>query len=131
MDADFDEEGEIDNGEAFGIFRFDFDPDPRLAWVPAMVGGLAIGAASGDGSVLGGDEGFTLHVTPGTGITAFGAIIAFDEPGVRHYFRLVVGCPDEPCSFTPSPPDPALSGLGPSLSPSTWPSAAALFSVSP
>lgn len=112
LDADWYEEGTIQNDDAFGNFRFVLNADDTaLAGVPGIVSGLAIGSASGEGT-LGGDDKITLKVTPGTGVTAFGAIIAFDDPSFRNYFRLVLECPDGPCIFTPDPPDPASEGPG-------------------
>jgi hypothetical protein len=56
--------------------------------------------AEPDGT-LGGDQGFSLHVTPGLGLTAFGAVITvapFDgETLPGGIFRLLIGCPDIPC----------------------------------
>lgn len=112
VDADWNEEGEIQNDQSWGIFRFAFDPSVvPLAGTQGIVSGLAIGSGTGDGT-LGGDQGFTLHVSPGVGITAFGAIIAFQDPSLMDYFHLIVGCPDEPCLFTPTRPHGQTAGPG-------------------
>lgn len=101
VDADFNEEQEtaIQQGQIFKIFSFSFDPNAVLPVVaPGMVSGLAVGAQPN--GTLGGDQGVTLHVTPGLGLTAFGALIsfgAFDGPAEPNIFRLLVGCPDVPC----------------------------------
>ncbi len=112
VDADWNEEGDIQNGQSWGIFRFAFDPGAvQLAGTAGIVGGLAVGSGTGDGT-LDGDQGFTLNLSPGLGVTAFGAIIAFDDPSLMDDFRLVVGCPDQPCVFTPTRPDLQLVGPG-------------------
>jgi hypothetical protein len=114
LDADWNEEGVIQNGQAFGNFRFALSPPATaLAGGRGIVSGLAIGigSASGQGT-FGADDNVTLNVTPGTGVTAFGAIIAFDDPRIRNYLRLVVDCPDGPCFFTPGSPDTATGGRG-------------------
>ena len=101
VDADFNEEQEtaIKQGQIFKIFSFAFDPKAVLPVVaPGVVSGLAVGAEP-DGT-LGGDQGFSLHVTPGLGLTAFGALISFgnfDGDARPDIFRLLVGCPDLPC----------------------------------
>ena len=114
LDADWNQGGAIQNGQAFGPFRFAFDPSvvhlAGVPGIPGIVSGLAIGTE--DRGTLGGDRGVTLNVTPGTAVTAFGAIIAFNDPIVRDSFRLVVGCPDHPCVFTPAPQDPNAAGVG-------------------
>jgi hypothetical protein len=74
-----------------------------------IVGGLAVGAEPN--GTLGGDQGFSLHVTPGLGLTAFGAVIsfdAFDGAAPSNTFRLLVGCPDLPCFSVGNP-----AGLSP------------------
>jgi PEP-CTERM motif len=110
VDADWNEEGDIQNGQSWGIFRFAIDPNgTQLAGTEGIVGGLAVGSTDG---TLGGDQGITLRVSPGLGVTAFGAIIAFDDPSLVNDFRLVVGCPDEPCIFSPTPPNGQVTGLG-------------------
>ena len=112
VDADWNEQGAIENGRSWGIFQFAFDPSViRLAGTRGIVGGLAVGSATGDGT-LGGDQEVTLHLSPGVGITAFGTIIAFEDPTLIDYFRLLVGCPDEPCVFTPTPAGAQLAGPG-------------------
>ncbi|HTY76532.1 MAG TPA: hypothetical protein VMI34_01835 [Candidatus Bathyarchaeia archaeon] len=112
VDADFNEEqqGAIEQGRIFRIFSFGFDPAVVLPVVgPGIVSGLAVGA--GPNGTLGGDQGFSLHVTPGLALTAFGAEISFgpfDGNAGAGLFRLLVGCPDLPCLSVDS-----LSGLNP------------------
>jgi len=102
LDADWNEEaqGPIKQGQLFKIFSFSFDPHVVLPLVGSgIAGGLAVGAAPT--GTLGGDQGFSLHVTPGLGITAFGSVITvapFDGDGLpANLFRLLIGCPDIPC----------------------------------
>lgn len=108
VDADWNEEqeGAIKQGQIFRIFSFSFDPKAVLPVVaPGVVSGLAVGAEP-DGT-LGGDQGVTLHVTPGLGLTAFGALISFapfDGEAPADIFRLLVGCPDVPCFSVGNPP---------------------------
>jgi hypothetical protein len=110
VDDDWNEEGDIQNDQSWGIFRFAFDPSVvRLAGVPGIVSGLAVGSPDG---TLGGDQGVTLRLSPGLGVTAFGANIEFTDPAFLDYFRLVVGCPDRPCIFASAPPDAQLVGPG-------------------
>ena len=102
LDADWNEEaqGPIKQGQPFKIFSFSFDPHVVLPVVGSgIAGGLAVGAEPT--GTLGGDQGFSLHVTPGLGITAFGAVITvapFDGDDLSaNIFRLLIGCPDIPC----------------------------------
>jgi hypothetical protein len=101
VDADFNEEQQtaIQQGQTFGIFAFGFDPAVVLPVVaPGIVSGLGVGAEPN--GTLGGDQGFSLHVTPGLALTAFGAEIsfgAFDGATAPDTFRLLVGCPVLPC----------------------------------
>jgi hypothetical protein len=112
LDADWNETGAIQNGQPWGDFRFVFDPgSAALAGTQGIVGGLAVGSASGNGT-LGGDQGFTLNLSPGLGVTAFGAIVSFDDPSFLDFFRLIVNCPDQDCAFSPPPPDASLAGSG-------------------
>ena len=96
LDADWNEEdaGPIHPGQAFGNLRYDFNPSVIQPVVGAgIVSGLAVGAAP-DGT-LGGDQGLSLDVSPGLGLTAFGVAItvgAFDGL-LSDVFRLEVGCP--------------------------------------
>ena len=109
VDADFNEEQEtaIKQGQIFRIFSFSFDPAAVLPVVaPGIVSGLAVGAEPN--GTLGGDQGLSLHVTPGLGLTAFGAEIrfgAFDGEATAGIFRILVGCPDLPCFSVGSPAD--------------------------
>ncbi len=109
VDADWNEaeQGKIQQGQAFGIFRFAFDPAAvQPAVGTGIVGGLAVGAEP-DG-ILGGDQGISLVVTPGAAINGFGVEIAlapFDGLVAGDVFRLVVGCPDPPCVFAGNPAD--------------------------
>lgn len=112
VDDDWNESGEIHEGQSWGPFRFAFDPAvTRLAGTTGIVGGLAIGSATGDGN-LGGDQGMTLHLSPGLGLTAFGALIAFEDPDFPGDFRMTVGCPDAPCPFSPTPQPGGAAGPG-------------------
>jgi len=101
LDADWNEEtaGPIAQGLRFKIFNFSFDPTAVLPVVGSgIAGGLAVGA--GPNGALGGDQGFSLHVTPGLGLTAFGAVITvgpFNGDLPANIFRLLIGCPDVPC----------------------------------
>jgi hypothetical protein len=101
VDADFNEEQEtaIKQGQNFKIFSFSFDENTVKPVVGAgIVSGLAVGAAPN--GTLGGDQSFSLHVNPGLGLTAFGAVItfgAFDGQAQSNIFRLLVGCPERPC----------------------------------
>ena len=103
LDADWNEEteGAIHQGQAFRIFSFEFDPAAVQPVVGSgIVGGLAVGAAP-DGS-FGGDQGISLVVEPGLGLTAFGTVIAygpFSDEVNPDVFRLVVDCPNPPCAF--------------------------------
>lgn len=114
LDADWNEEtaGPIKQGRAFKIFTFSFDENAVLPVVgPGIVSGLAVGAEP-DGT-LGGDQGFSLHVTPGLGITAFGALItpaSFDGQVAANIFRLIVGSPDIPCFSVGNPVNPSPQG---------------------
>ena len=107
LDADFNEEQEtaITQGQIFKIFSFSFDPNAVLPVVaPGIVSGLAVGAKPN--GTLGGDQGVSLHVTPGLGVTAFGAVISFapfDGEARPDIFRLLVGCPDVPCFSVGNP----------------------------
>jgi hypothetical protein len=113
LDADWNEEGAIQNGQAFGNFQFALGPRASaLAGGRGIVSGLAIGSASAEDATFGADDNVTLKVTPGTGVTAFGAVIAFDDPRFRNYLRLIVDCPDGPCFFTPGSPNTATGGRG-------------------
>jgi PEP-CTERM motif len=110
LDADWNEEGDIQDGDSWGIFRFAPDPySTLLGGTPGIVGGLAVGSTDGS---LGGDQGITLHVSPGLGVTAFGALIAFSDPTLMDHFRLVVECPDQPCQFIPTHPAGGFVGPG-------------------
>lgn len=106
-DADWNEEtaGPIAQGQIFKIFKFSFDPQAVLPVVaPGAVTGLAVGAEPN--GTLGGDQGFSLHVTPGLALTAFGALIdygAFDGQGAADIFRLSVDCPILPCASVGNP----------------------------
>ncbi len=112
VDDDWNESGEIQEGQSWGPFRFAFDPAvSRLAGTTGIVGGLAIGSATGNGN-LGGDQGMTLHLSPGLGVTAFGALIAFEDPAFLSDFHIAVGCPDPPCLFSPTPPQGGAAGPG-------------------
>lgn len=112
LDADFNEEQEtaIKQGQIFKIFSFSFDPSAVQPVVGAgIVSGLAVGAEPN--GTLGGDQGFSLHVTPGLGLMAFGGVISFgpfDGAHPLNIFRLVVGCPDIPCFSVGNP-----AGLSP------------------
>ena len=117
VDADFNEEqpGAIEQGQIFRIFSFGFDPVVVLPVVaPGIVSGLGVGA--GPNGTLGGDQGLSLHVTPGLGLNAFGAEITFgpfNGVAAAGVFRLLVGCPDLPCFSVDSLP--GLSPQGGSL----------------
>lgn len=96
-DADWNEQGTIQEHQPFGPFRLVFDSaSVRLTGVPGIVGGLAIGTT--DGGTLGSGQGVSLQLTPGLGVTAFGVVIGHAagplDPGV---FRLIFGCADPPC----------------------------------
>jgi hypothetical protein len=116
LDADWneEEEGDIDNGQAFGPLRFAFDPSlvqPAVVQgIPGIVGGLAVGEGSGDGT-LGGGQGVSLRVTPGLGITAFGVEIGYAAgPLEENLFRLVFGCADPPCPRASNAANPSSDG---------------------
>lgn len=101
VDADWNETGEVQNGQVWAGFEFAFDPDVvALAGTQGIVGGLAVGTLDGN---LGGDQGFTLHLSPGTAVNAFGVEIAYEDPSLLDFFRLVVDCPDPPCAFGSTP----------------------------
>jgi len=101
LDADWNEEtaGPITQGQRFKIFSYSFDPNVVSPVVGSgIAAGLAVGAEPN--GTLGGDQGFSLHVTPGLGLTAFGAVITlapFDGDLPANVFRLLIGCPDVPC----------------------------------
>jgi len=102
LDADWNEEtaGPITQGQRFKIFSYSFDPNAVLPVVGSgIAGGLAVGAEPT--GTLGGDQGFSLQVTPGLGLTAFGAVITvapFDGNDLpTNIFRLLIGCPVIPC----------------------------------
>jgi hypothetical protein len=92
--------GPSSKASLFKIFTFSFDPNVVLPVVGSgIAGGLAVGAEPS--GTLGGDQSFSLHVTPGVGITAFGTVITvapFDGDDLpANPFRLLIGCPDIPC----------------------------------
>ena len=105
-DADWNEEteGNIHQGQVFGIFSFMFDAaSVQPAVGSGIVSGLAVGAAP-DGTFHG-DQGISLVVEPGLALDAFGREIVYGpfEGSVNaDIFRLVVQCPDPPCIFTDS-----------------------------
>jgi hypothetical protein len=107
LDADFNEETTIHQGQSFGIFSFEFDPAAIQPVVGSgIVGGLAVGAAP-DGT-FSGDQGISVVVTPGLAITAFGAEIAyapFEGAVLKDVFRLIVECPVLPCISAGNLPD--------------------------
>ena len=110
VDADFNEEQETPSSRA----RSQDLSFPLMRMLSPVVGagivsGLAVGAAPN--GTLGGDQGFSLHVTPGLALTAFGVVItfgAFDGQAQSNIFRLLVGCPEIPCFSVGNP-----SGLDP------------------
>jgi hypothetical protein len=91
-----------------GSLSYDGAPDPTFSGGAGIVSGLAVGAKPN--GTLGGGQGFSLHVTPGLGITAFGAVITlapFDGQVPANIFRLIVGCPDIPCFSVGNPANPS------------------------
>jgi len=100
LDSDWNEATTIHPGQSFGIFLFQFDPAAiQPAVGSGIVGGLAIGA--GPNGTFSGDQGISVVVTPGLGITAFGAEIAygqFEGSVQKDIFRLIVECPILPCA---------------------------------
>jgi hypothetical protein len=111
LDSDWNESGAIAKGDRFGDFSFDFGPEVQLAGVQGFAGGLAIGSALNQRG-LGGDQGFGLVATAAGGVSAFGVTVAYQDPSVRNYFRISIGCPTGLCSFSATPPDPLLTGSG-------------------
>src|SRR5438093_2677805 len=103
-DADWNEEteGNIHQGQVFGIFSFMFDAaSVQPAVGSGIVSGLAVGAAP-DGTFHG-DQGVSLVVEPGLALDAFGRELvygAFEGHVNADVFRLVVQCPNPPCVFT-------------------------------
>jgi len=103
-DADWNEQAEVEiqQGQVFGIFSYDFDPAAVLPVVGSgIVSGLAVGAEP-DGAFHG-DQGISLVVKPGLAIDTFGREIVygpFDGEATSDIFRLIVECPNEPCIFT-------------------------------
>ena len=109
-DADWNEAGDIQQGDPWGIFRF--APDPymtALAGTMGIVSGLEVGSTDGP---LGGDQGVTLKVSPGLAVTAFGVIISFEDSALLDDFRLVVDCANPPCIFAPQSANVQPSGPG-------------------
>jgi hypothetical protein len=96
LDQDWNEEEqtEILQGQLFGTFSFQFDPAVVQPVVGAgIVSGLAVGAEP-DGR-LKGDQGLSLVVTPGVGLTSFGTEIVlapFETALINNVFQLIVGC---------------------------------------